>query len=1024
MGFGVDFWKGVLREKGYRIVEERLDLDTLAKQKVVPGSHLTKGKGSPNLKDAVLLYKDDYVEVAALVYDRLPSRSACVKVARQWRSNRLYRPFLIFTDEDSCYAVIVRGAGLDGEARVLHLEDRLYRTDLEVLESIRHPGSPAELRKSYDETFFPYEKVRDEFFERYRELYEKVVAITKRVIGDKRAKEYAQRFLGRLMFLYFLQRKGWLNNDKNYIDKIDGFTKLSDIFYNKLSGRGGDGIPYLNGSLFDKEEYIEELESRVGDKMDELFREARNLFNNYNFTVDEMSPLEVEVSIDPLLLGTVLENMLPEHERGAKGTFYTPVNEIGFICRKALAAWLGLEDRVEGTRLVDGLQAYINGLKERRDEREIREFRDKLLSVKVCDPAVGSGGFLVVMMQTILSIIQEVEEAVGWKADPAIYKARILPNLYGFDIEPEAVEIARLRLWLSLIIDQKKPDPLPNLDLNIMVTSDSLTLPEGGQSVVDQFLSGQLAERIEYLHELRGKYVKEHVPQEKTQLYNKIQKIQSELLRQIPGKTRKGLPLELFLLTSPDIIVMNPPYVRQEKIDPKDKKHYVKTYLLDATSDIYAYFMVRALKLLKDGGAAAIISSDKWLEVGYGVKLQERLKPHVLAIYGQRMRSFTADVNTVITVLKKDKLSEDHPIQFIYLSRYGGEEVINYKSIPRGKLSPGKWYYLRAPRIFEEKLLPKLNHRLKDFANIKRGFTTGANEFFYMKDVTHLYEADYLANPKKFEEWGVKAKTGKELVEQGLIYVENEGGERFVIDRKDTKPIVRSPEEIRSYRIGQLKTLCLHTQVPGRYTEQYIKEYANRVITVGNKRTTLAKRPTFKSRKRWYYLPDLPPSKLILLKSFNDVLYQPISDCPVFCDQRAYIFVTNLDVEEVWKYLNSTLFFITMELYADRLGGGASDIRVEDYEIMPVPDLSNISINFPVASLQNRKPLPYYDEVKQPDRRELDKAVLRALGFPEHELDSLVDELHKAFIWVVEDRLIKAGRPQQGLKEEEYGEDN
>jgi hypothetical protein len=139
--------------------------------------------------------------------------------------------------------------------------------------------------------------------------------------------------------------------------------------------------------------------------------------------VDETSPLEVEVSVDPLLLGTVLE-MLPEHERGAKGTFYTPVNEIGFICRKALAAWLGVEDRVEKDRLIDGLREYVEGLKRQRDEREIREFREKLFSVKICDPAVGSGGFLVVMMQMILSIIQEVEETVGWRADPAIYKAR------------------------------------------------------------------------------------------------------------------------------------------------------------------------------------------------------------------------------------------------------------------------------------------------------------------------------------------------------------------------------------------------------------------------------------------------------------------------------------------------------------------------------------------------------------------------------------------------------------------------
>jgi hypothetical protein len=1016
-GFGVGFWKDALRERGYTVVEERLDLETLAKQRVVPSSHLVKGRDSPCLMDAILLYRDRYVEAAALVYDRLPSRGVCVRVARQWRENRLYRPLLIFTDGESCYAVIVRGAGLDGEARVLHLEDRLYRTDLEVLESIRHPGTPEELRRKYDEEFFPYEKVRDEFFERYRELYEKVVAATRRVIGEKRAKEYAQRFLGRLMFIYFLQRKGWLNNDKNYIDKIADYRALNDLFYNKLNKEDGDGIPYLNGSLFEREDYIEELETKAGHKLDEIFKEARRLFNNYNFTVDETSPLEVEVSVDPLLLGTVLENMLPEHERGAKGTFYTPVNEIGFICRKALAVWLGVEDRVEKDRLVDGLQEYVEGLKRRRDEREIREFREKLLSVKVCDPAVGSGGFLVVMMQTILSLIQEVEEAVGWRADPAIYKARILTNLYGFDIEPEAVEIARLRLWLSLIIDQKRPEPLPNLDLNITVTSDSLTIPKGDEVMAHQLLlDQQYTERVEHLMELKKRYVVEHDPREKTNLRTRIEKIQRELVELAAAEVTKGLHLELLLMNQPDVVVMNPPYVRQEKINPKAKEHYVEAYSLDRTSDIYAYFMVRALKLLKDGGAAAIISSDKWLEVGYGLKLQERLKPHILAVYGQRMRSFTADVNTVITVLKKDKLPDDHPIQFIYLSRYGGDKVINHKSIPRDQLSPGKWYYLRAPKIFEEKLLPKLNHRLREFADIKRGFTTGANEFFYMKDITHLYEADYLANPKKFEEWGVKAKTGKELVQQGLIYIENEGGERFVINREDVKPLVRSPKQIRSYVFDRIPTLVLYTRNPGKFTTKYIRWGESQGYN---------ERPTCKARRPWYVIPELEPANILLPMSWMSMIYIPYCNEKVLCDARLYAVNTenNISPRKLWLYLNSTLFYITVELLCRRLGGGATDIKVEDYEMIPTPDFSDINFNLG-ENILRRPPKPYYDEVKEPDRRELDKAVLRALGFPEHELDTLVDELHKAFVWVVEDRLIKAGRPLQGLEEEEDGEDN
>jgi hypothetical protein len=621
------------------------------------------------------------------------------------------------------------------------------------------------------------------------------------------------------------------------------------------------------------------------------------------------------------------------------------------------------------------------------------------------------------MMQTILSLIQEVEEAVGWRADPAIYKARILTNLYGFDIEPEAVEIARLRLWLSLIIDQKRPEPLPNLDLNITVTSDSLTIPKGGKVMAHQLLlDQQYTERVEHLMELKKRYVVEHDPREKTNLRTRIEKIQRELVELAAAEVTKGLHLELLLMNQPDVVVMNPPYVRQEKINPKAKEHYVESYSLERTSDIYAYFMVRALKLLKDGGAAAIISSDKWLEVGYGLKLQERLKPHILAVYGQRMRSFTADVNTVITVLKKDKLPDDHPIQFIYLSKYGGDEVINHKSIPRGQLSPGKWYYLRAPKIFEEKLLPKLNHRLRDFADIKRGFTTGANEFFYMKDITHLYEADYLANPKKFEEWGVKAKTGKELVEQGLIYVENEGGERFVINREDVKPLVRSPKQIRSYVFDKIPTLVLYTRNPGKFTTKYIR---------WGERQGYNERPTCKARRPWYVIPELESANILLPMSWMSMIYIPYCNEKVLCDARLYAANTenNISPRKLWLYLNSTLFYITVELLCRRLGGGATDIKVEDYEMMPIPDFSDININLG-ENILRRPPKPYYDEVKEPDRRELDKAVLRALGFPERELDALVDELHKAFVWVVEDRLIKAGRPLQGLEEEEYGEDN
>ncbi|BAJ49894.1 type II restriction enzyme, methylase subunit [Candidatus Caldarchaeum subterraneum] len=1019
MRLDTGFWVSKAEELGYPVKIEELSVDYLRESGVFPRVL--------NVVQSLRLYLDDYIEFVIISVDGKVSRGLCTRVARSWKEKRLIRPLLIFTSgKDESFIVTVPGAGTGGEARVLHIEGEFYRTDIEVIESLRYRGDPENLRKAYDSEMLPYDKVREEFFEGYRELYERIVKTVKSVLKDN-ASSYAQRFLGRLMFLYFLQRKGWLKGDRSFINKINDYLELNRLFYESLNKKNGEeGIPFLNGSLFEREEYLtSKVEKELAMKMNSIFYDARNFFNRYNFTVDETTPLEVEVSIDPLLLGTVLENLLEEKERGEKGTFYTPVNEIGFMCRRAIAAWLGLEEGVQQRngelRFVDGLQRYVDELKKRRDEREIREFREKLLTLKILDPAVGSGGFLVVMMQTILQLIQEVEEAVGWKSDLEQYKRRIIPNLYGFDIEPEAVEIARLRIWLSLIVDQMQPEPLPNLDLNIVTISDSLELPQGVQTALGEFGKelGYLS-IVEDIEAVKARYLNEHDATKKNALRKRIEELRQEFVKRTGLAVRAGPPVEFFMPSLADIVVMNPPYVRQEKIPKLKKDYYVTNYKLDKTSDIYAYFMVRALRLLKSGGAAALITSDKWLEVNYGKTLQQVLKPHILAIYGQRMRSFQADVNTVITVLKKEEQPKDKPIQFIYLETYGGEKVRNYKSIERGKLQPGKWYYLRAPRIFEQVLLPKLTHKLKDFAEIRFGIKTGANEFFYMKDVTHLYEADYLANPRRFEQWGVRAKTAKELQQQGLIYIENEAGERFVIDRKDVKPIIRSPREIRSYIIKDVRTLCLYTANPGRYTRKY--------ITWGEQQGH-HQRPTCRARNPWWTLPEFKPAHILLPMSWRKIIYIPYSEQPVICDARLYAFYSKEPIK-TWKYINSTIFLLTVELFCRRLGGGgaATDIKVEDYEDMPAPNLNNLMIDFPVEILASNVPLQYSDEVKREERRMLDKAVLKALGFPENELDRLVDELHRAFVEVVEDRLIKAGRPIvediESKEAGEVGEDN
>ena len=998
VSFSASWWVEKLRSLGYPVSPVELDVDVLAGDRFLP-----RDLGAVR---ALRLYADGAAEVAVV---EVPlgglTRGRCVRAARMWKERTLgVRPLLAFTDGEESFAVIVPGAGTGGEAKVLWLSSDLYRTDLDVLASISFPGSDS-FSKAYDAHFFPYEKVREEFFEGYRDLYGKVLESVRPVVGGE-AQGYAQRWLGRLMFLYFLQRKGWLRGDRNYISGIGGYLELNKLYYEALcEGTQTPDIPYLNGTLFEKEGWLTpEVEGKLVPVMEPLLEEVRSFFGGYNFTVDESSPMEVDVSIDPALIGTVFENMLPEYERGGKGVFYTQPREIQFICRRALAYWLNSPDKVEEQpdgKLVfrDGIDYLVDRLGAERKDKEIRDCISRLKDARIVDPAVGSGGFLLGMMLEIVALIKRLESIVGEDTPQEDLKIEVLKNLYGFDIEPEAIEIAMLRLWLSLVIDREHPRPLPNINRNLVVIKDSLQQGEKKQQKLGEDYTAA-DPRFASHNALHWLYLNEHDGAKKRIYLEQLQALNEQFHRET------GVDwdiIEFYMHGLADIVVMNPPYVRQESIPEAKKAYYVSTYGLDKKSDLFAYFMMRAHNLLAPGGVASVITSDKWLETGYGVSLQKALRPYLVTVNGQRERSFGADINTVISVYSRARMMD--PVSFNYFERYGEPAVRLSTKVERRKLEPGKWYYLRLPRAFKEIILPKLVCKLEDFAEIKFGIKTGANDFFYMKDITHLYEADRLANPDRFK--GIPARTAKELEKQGLIYIENEGGERHVIDRKDLMASIRSPKQIGKYVIDPPDTLCLYTENPGEFTKKYIKKGEEKGVQ---------NRPTTKTRKNWWKLNDLKASRVILPKSLMAILYIPFVETPMICDNRFYTLNSKND-EVIWLYLNSTVFLITLELFCRRLGGGASDIMVNDYEMMIVPpNLTNLDIKFDASRLKREVKL-YYKEIGEKDRRELDAQVLNALGIKEP--NTFVDKLHSDFIEIVEDRLIKADRPLPTLKTEE-----
>ncbi len=337
---------------------------------------------------------------------------------------------------------------------------------------------------------FSVEQLSKDFFKEYKRQYIKFIAY----IGDTKSnRDYVKKMLGRLVFLQFLQKKGWMGvpasslswegGDTQYLQNLivryEGCDRLlSDVlevlFFDTLNTkREGDvasmvlgdkvKIPYLNGGLFD---------SDALDDMDinfpyGYFEELMEFFSHYNFTIDENDPYDAEVGVDPEMLGHIFENLLEDNKD--KGAFYTPKEIVQYMCRQSLIEYLQ-------SKL--GKHTAIEMFVNRKDVSDkfiidnAREIERLLDSIKICDPAIGSGAFPM----GILNEIFHCKMALDLTLDRAEVKKAIIQNsIYGVDIEQGAVDIARLRFWLSLVVEENEPQALPNLDYKIMCGNSLLS---------------------------------------------------------------------------------------------------------------------------------------------------------------------------------------------------------------------------------------------------------------------------------------------------------------------------------------------------------------------------------------------------------------------------------------------------------------------------------------------------------------------------------------------------------------------
>ncbi len=355
---------------------------------------------------------------------------------------------------------------------------------------------------------FNVEPVSKKFFDEYKKLYQDFsdylldedhgyLAIFENQKDpehktEKEARNFVSRLMGRIVFLYFLQKKHWLGaSNTEYKDGNPHF--LSDLFFNdvanhndfyekylcpiffnalntpdrkndefKLENGQTVSIPFLNGGLFEEEQ--EPNGHRNIQFRKDLFESLFNFFNGYNFTIYENSPEEHTVAVDPEMLGHIFENLIDYNKD--TGTFYTPKEIVQYMTQESLIEYLNThleKERKEIENLVK------NQSKPSFSDKELVKIENLLDAVKICDPAIGSGAFPMGMLQEIFNLKALIAYELKKEWNPAEVKQEIIQNsIYGVDLDEGAVEIARLRFWLSLVVDEGMPKALPNLDYKIM----------------------------------------------------------------------------------------------------------------------------------------------------------------------------------------------------------------------------------------------------------------------------------------------------------------------------------------------------------------------------------------------------------------------------------------------------------------------------------------------------------------------------------------------------------------------------
>ncbi|MEX0909910.1 MAG: N-6 DNA methylase [Candidatus Paceibacterota bacterium] len=775
-----------------------------------------------------------------------------------------------------------------------------------ILEDDAHNPALSNFEKAFD-----IEVVTEEFFEKYRELFNKLVDELDKLAGKDKAikaefkkgthlydqenisdKEkyekfvanFAKKLLGQIVFLYFLQKKGWFGvglNDNwgsgpkdflrelfngkhgdyaNFFDEI-----LEPLFYEALAkerdkdyySRFKCRIPFLNGGLFDplggydwvntkiqlpNELFSNTEKTKQGDKGTGIL----DVFDMYNFTVKEDEPLEKDVAVDPEMLGNVFEKLLEVKDRKSKGTYYTPREIVHYMCQESLTAYLATElggkvSKEDIETLIKYGESFVehdarvaeNGKETATYSYKLPEsvrknaklIDEKLEEIRVCDPAVGSGAFLVGMMSEIVRTRSALTLHLKNKKTRTMYNFKrhaIQNSLYGVDIDAGAVEICKLRLWLSLIVDEseyKEIQPLPNLDYKVVAGNSLLSVEKNSL-----FLHQDLAE----LKELKKKYFDETSAKKKEEYKKQIDGLISKIT-----DGHKEFDFEIYFSEvfeeqgGFDAVIANPPYVSNWNLSKKEKEIYNSFESATGHYDIYVLFIERGLQLLRGLGILTYITSNKYMSQSYGHGIRQILLTNTIKqIINFDFNAFdSATVETAILITQKKK-SDNNLIKVREFQ--SGDDIsftnLQYDLLPQKVFSDSKTGYFRinvTPEILE--LADKVNsesYELSDICYITKGAeihtSTGVSKNTFIHSRYKKGYKKYMEG-KYFEKWFYrkhkhlsyqpdkhKAPISPDIFEAPKIIIKNVVGDSGIQAILDTEGFYNNDALINCIRYADL----------------------------------------------------------------------------------------------------------------------------------------------------------------------------------------------------------------------------